>query len=646
MRTSALWRKRWWPTALIGLCWAAAGQAQPQPQADLLDLSLEDLLAVKVSSVSLGQQDGASAAALVDVLTAERLKAQGVRNLSEALSLLPAIRILQRQTFTNAYAAVYGNAVNDNDNHLLILMNGVPWRASTVGGSNRLLYDSFPLALVDRIEFVRGQAGTLHGSNAVSGVVNIVTKAPQAAGAQLEAEVGAGPTTGAAQWHIGDGDRGATLFAGRQSAWGDWPLEQVAIALRNGSFARVNGTMEQTGDAWGVMAHWGETRLQWMGLRSNSTNASSAQFGSSYVPPVRDNSVAARLTHVAHWGEWNLHAALAADRSRIAFDVTEGYSRRESLRLALESPQEATWRGFVGVQGAKARGSVQGLFPEWRSREWSVFAQTYVDVMPGLELGLGATSQRVKDGGSGTTPQASLVWAPEGPWRAKLLSGRSFRNADARERFSNAAFQRGDPTLKPERGRIDALELGWADAGFDASARLFRQNLSDLIVLVPAADRRLTFTNRERARFSGMEWQARWAPSSQWRLDSSWVRLFGLDDTQQPKDLLRMQAAFVAEAGWQLGAAIEAAGASPRSSRVQAVRPVLNPPAAGYVRANVHLRLPLGQWWSALPESFESTLHVSNLGDTDTWQATSVNPLNTLPYAPPREVRLGFSTQF
>ena len=318
-----------------------------------------------------------------------------------------------------------GAAVNDNDNHLLLLVDGVPWRVSSSGGANRLLYDGFPVALVERIEFVRGQAAIIHGSNAVSGAINIVTRQPGRDPARLVVGVQGGDPMGFAEAGWGDAGRGLTVHAGRHAGWRDWTQRGLAIGLRNGGFRRTGGTMAQSADSIGMLGRWGSVRMQAFAMSARSTTPSSLQFGPSYVPPTRDRSTALRLEDVRPVGTWRLHAALASDRTRLAYDTLRAVGDRQSLRIAMESSSGGGWHGFAGVQAAWAGGRVEGVVPTWRSREWGAFAQAYARLAPGLQLGLGLQHQRVADGTGGTTPQASLVWSSDGPWRLKLMRGGS-----------------------------------------------------------------------------------------------------------------------------------------------------------------------------------------------------------------------------
>lgn len=624
----------------------AAGAAAAQSEVDpLLDLALGDLLEVPVASAGLSSTPLREVPALADVLTAEQLRAHGVATLAEAIALLPGVQLQQRQTFTNAYASVLGTSVNDNDSHLLLLVDGVPWRVSTSGGANRLLYDAFPVALVERIELVRGQAAIVHGSNAVSGVVNIVTRDPGEAGRRLVAGSRDGAAVGHVQARWGDGPRALLAFAGREWGVRDWTQRDLAIGLRDGGNLRVDGDMAQSADALAVLGRWDDTRVQAFALRSASVTPSSLQFGAAYVPPARDRSEGLRIEDQRAFGGWRLHAAAAADRSRLEYDTLRAHGERQSLRLALESPSDGGLRGYAGVQAAWSGGRVDGIVPDWRSREWGAFAQVYGPLGDHVEWGAGVQHQRVADGASDTTPQASLVWAPDGPWRLKLLRGESFRDADARERFSNAAFQLGHPGLDPEQGRIDAAELSWEGERTGLVLRGFDQRIDDLIVLLPNSARRLQFTNRGRARVAGGDVQLRWAAHG-WRVDATWRHLTRGGDTQAPRDLVKLQGTWQDGRGWVAGLALEAAGPASTASRLQAARAVLNPPASGYALLDAHVELPLGRWWAALGRDSALSLRVRNAFDREVWQATTVPPLNTVPYLPGRSWRAALVVPF
>lgn len=74
-----------------------------------------------------------------------------------------------------------------NTLHTLVLVDGIRVNSSTLG---QTAIEHIDLSNIDRVELVRGPSSSLYGADAVSGVLNIITKKPAGAEATLKAEVG------------------------------------------------------------------------------------------------------------------------------------------------------------------------------------------------------------------------------------------------------------------------------------------------------------------------------------------------------------------------------------------------------------------------------------------------------------------------
>ncbi|HEY1555395.1 MAG TPA: TonB-dependent receptor [Kofleriaceae bacterium] len=113
----------------------------------------------------------------VTVVDREKLLAAGVTNVGDMLQQIPA----------------QGNALNEQNNNggdgstridlrslgtgrTLILMNGRRMVASGLGADDSVDLGTIPLAMVDRIEVLKDGASATYGSDAISGVVNIITR--------------------------------------------------------------------------------------------------------------------------------------------------------------------------------------------------------------------------------------------------------------------------------------------------------------------------------------------------------------------------------------------------------------------------------------------------------------------------------------
>lgn len=158
---------------------------------DLFDLDLEDLAKVKVgkdpvfASESLNNEvmsvDGTSSTvgqspAAVFVLTGDMIRRSGVRTIPDALRLVPGVQVARLNS--QAYSVSIRGFAGAFNNKVLVQIDGRMIYGQTYGG---VLWDSHEIILedIDRIEVIRGPGATVWGENAVTGVINIITKSAE-----------------------------------------------------------------------------------------------------------------------------------------------------------------------------------------------------------------------------------------------------------------------------------------------------------------------------------------------------------------------------------------------------------------------------------------------------------------------------------
>ena len=151
---------------------AATGQEAAVPE-DLMDMSLEALMNIEVTSVSKKPQKRSEAAAAVYVITNEDLRRWGVTSIPEALRRVPGISVARIDASKWAITARGFNSRFANK--LLVLIDGRSVYTPLFAG---VYWETQDVVLedVDRIEVIRGPGGTLWGANAVNGVINIITR--------------------------------------------------------------------------------------------------------------------------------------------------------------------------------------------------------------------------------------------------------------------------------------------------------------------------------------------------------------------------------------------------------------------------------------------------------------------------------------
>ena len=180
-----------------GACCIAAAALWAQPaaaQTALVDLSLEELGNVTITSTAKREQRLADAPASLFVISADDIRRSGVTRLPEALRLAPNLQVAE--VYTGGYA-ISARGFNANSaNKLLVLIDGRSVYTPLFAG---VFWDVQDVVLedVDRIEVSSGPGSTVWGVNAVNGVINIITrKAADTRGTLTSAAAGSRERTG------------------------------------------------------------------------------------------------------------------------------------------------------------------------------------------------------------------------------------------------------------------------------------------------------------------------------------------------------------------------------------------------------------------------------------------------------------------
>lgn len=143
-------------------------------------LTEDELLFMDVPTVvtaSRREQPVTEAPASVFVVTAEDIKLSGATSIPDVLRLVPGVDVVSLSG-SNQSVSVRGFFTEPFSTKLLVMVDGrsVYW---DVYGT--VLWNMIPVSLeeIDRIEVIASPASSLYGSNAFSGVINIITKSPE-----------------------------------------------------------------------------------------------------------------------------------------------------------------------------------------------------------------------------------------------------------------------------------------------------------------------------------------------------------------------------------------------------------------------------------------------------------------------------------
>lgn len=161
---------------------------------NFLDMSIEDLMNVKIVSASRKSEKVFEAPVTSFVISKQDIANSGVLSIAEALRLCPSVIV--RENSTGSYdVSIRGGSdglptyqYGNNNTTILAMIDNRPVFNNFQGGT---YWANLPIALIDveRIEVVVGASAPLYGPNAVSGVVNIITKKLDKDGTNVHANV-------------------------------------------------------------------------------------------------------------------------------------------------------------------------------------------------------------------------------------------------------------------------------------------------------------------------------------------------------------------------------------------------------------------------------------------------------------------------
>jgi outer membrane receptor protein involved in Fe transport len=139
-------------------------------------MSLEELMQVEIFGSTLTPEALTVVPSSVTVFTHEEIRRMGLDTLDELMALVPGF-----QTYRSSGSGMHytyssrGRHIGTSASEILVMMDGQRLDEPRTSGSAGIGL-KFPLALIERVEFIRGPGAAVYGSNAMMGVVNIVTR--------------------------------------------------------------------------------------------------------------------------------------------------------------------------------------------------------------------------------------------------------------------------------------------------------------------------------------------------------------------------------------------------------------------------------------------------------------------------------------
>ena len=521
---------------------AAAADEVPD---DLMNMSLEALMNVEVTSVSKKPEKKTDAAAAIFVITSSDLQRWGVTNIPEALRRVPGIYVARIDA--NKWAITSRGFNSRFANKLLVLIDGRSVYTPLFAG---VYWDTQDVMLedVDRIEVIRGPGGTLWGANAVNGVINIITRSAAETQSGLVSVTAGNEIPGIGNVrHGGKLQNGGDyrIYAKYQSyaegynasgAHDDWRSGQVGF--RTDWSASPNDAITIQGDLYQgkagqqviIPAGNGPT----VGMPVNDdTDSNSGNLLFRFSRAMDADANLALQVYYDHVGRDG--AVIFEDRDTLDIDFQH--------RMPWGHANDLVWGlGYRYVHDNTDNNPTFSLIPASRSVSlFSTFVQNEVSLTDDLRLTLGSKFEHNDFSGYETQPNARIAWSPDEIhtlWGAVSHATRT--PARGEHDVKLRILPEPDPgvpvyvTGNDQYGPEDVLTY---EAGYrfnylnrwSLDITTFYNDYDDLRTLDPVtsppADILLDFDNNMSGKTWGLEFAGQWQVRPGWRLNLSYTWL-------------------------------------------------------------------------------------------------------------------------
>ena len=499
-------------SAVLAIGMLAARPADAQQPRDTIRL---DEIVVTATRLPLPR---AAVASAVTVISGDELRRHGIADLLEALRSVPGATLAQGGSF-GALASLFLRG--GESDYVLVLVDGVPVNAP--GGA----FDFAHLSTdnLERIEVVRGPASVLYGSDAVTGVVQVFTRAGRGAPRwRLTARGGNWASSRLAADATGGGDRaGFSVSAARFESAGTYPFNsgywkrELSALLRAAPDTRTEARATARVDDH--RTHFPTDGAGRVVDRNQFTTGRQAAVGFE-LRRILGPRLEARVLLGASTA--NLGYDDAADGPSDTLGVFAFTSRSREARRSVDARAIAylapgtnvTVGGTLERESERSRdtsdgqwGPSSGRFAAAR-RNGALYAQAVADAGGRVAFNAGLRLDRNERFGSFTTYRAGVSWRPAPAARVRAAVGSALKEPTFFENFATG-YVTGNPDLRPERSRSWEVggDIAFGHGRVATAVTLFTQRFGDLIqyAFTPPAAGAPNYFNVVAARAAGIE---------------------------------------------------------------------------------------------------------------------------------------------
>ena len=479
-------------------------------------LSLEELMDIDVTTASKSVEKQSTAPGIIRVLTNDELRRFGGTTLRDVLERIPGL-ISSIGSHTNRSAIVIrGDYIKATMSHTLFLVNGRPVREIQEGGLSCDILNAFPVNCIRQIEVIQGPGSVLYGTDAFSGVINIITeKAVQNRFSLTQLFQDGGGFKSAAEGHIAAGGVNAVI-AGQYYKKTAWKTTHAVefYPTSEPPFFKMDDTVFNT-----ELPDKGAGMFTGLRYGNLHVDASFAEWSTNNFDFLADVKNTKYFANAGYDRSVN-------DKWSTTFNITYNHAKfhsRDFLRRnSFESIGE--WTNFINFHdrtlitaGGSAR-YVEGTETLIRdpanpvrtssgnSSAFAAYAQIDQHIIEPLKVIAGTQVNKYEKMKSAFVPRVGIILHSLGNAHMKLLYSEAYRAPSINELYiNNVGLLLGNENLKPEKVSTVDFDICYHGAVIQAGISAFYSRQKDIIYQAPYDTVASRYENLGTAVFKGGE---------------------------------------------------------------------------------------------------------------------------------------------
>lgn len=623
---------------------------------ELADMDLEALLNMDVTTASKSAEKQSDAPGVLSVLSKDEIERFGGTTLADILNRVPGFAVATNYMTDRSVISSRGDQIPTTSNHVLLLINGRPVREMLEGGISSEMYETFPVNIIERIEVIKGPGSVLYGSNAFSGVINIITESAEETGVSVNGLVGnEGALVTSGDIKIKSGDM-SLVAAGRYHKKPDWQTNYYSAAP-TGDLVTKNVTIPNEGAGFYLDANY--NGLRFMG---GYNQWETSYFVSDYlwlfdaIGTTKWKKYFGNLGYDAKLSDsWNTSVNLTYTHSKLDVSSWPG-SQRNSNEIVAE------WTNFITLS-SKSKLIVGGLINRFEGTEKTPDSDTPISDGKRTNFGLysqidysftenfkaigGIQLNKIEDVDLGLVPRIGLIWSPVSRLNIKALYSQAFRAPSVNETSIDFPQLLGDKNLNPEKVGTFDISISYQGEQAHASINYFYSKLTDMIYQDRSGPIPQYANYGDASTISGVEFEGKYYVNKSLYLTGSTIYQNSEDD-QGNTDITPI-ADFGAKAGisyaWDEGVTVSLFDVYQGDISSSLKGNGLNPSAGSYNLLYLHSKIDINNLFNLdIQQQFTLLVQVDNLLDEEVWlPAWGLSKGQVIPFNQGRTLYVGLN---